>query len=319
MSESLGGELTRLGPGWWVQQCIGLVLTTALMAILGLALMTLTRMLVEGTTSPDGHLPTFIVWFIVCAVPVVGGVAGGIWRELADERVHVDVFGNELQIDRWSTADERERFVERVASDERARQSVGEGAAATEAQPAVAVEPSAQELRAAALRRREVEPGIPASARVADRWTGTLRLLHRTALACLYGWLPLSVVAVLAADLLPPGIGREWGLLPMLLLPLGWFLLEAHALLRHRWLRSTESRSDLAGVHVASAFVGVVVFAVLGFTGLVMRDEAPGLALISIPLVVLCGWIIKRELRHPIGSGARGVGEDSPPDLTPID
>lgn len=56
-------------------------------------------------------------------------------------------------------------------------------------------------------------------------------------------------------------------------------------LLRHRWLRTCESRSDLAGLHLVTAFV---LFVLLAFTGLVMRDDALGVTLICIPLAGDC-------------------------------
>lgn len=311
------GETREVGPLWWAQQCAGLAITLALMAVLATALSMLTRMLVEGTTSPDMHLPTFGVWFVLCAVPVIGSMVRGAWRELADERVHVDVFGNELTIDRWSPTSERERFAERVAADERASERDrerhrGEDVDSTPAPAPVASE----ELRRAALRRREVGPGASASV-LAGRWSRHLRWLRLTAVVCLYGWLPVTLVAVLVP--LPAGVDREWGLLPMLLLPIGWLLLESHHVLRHRWLRTRETRSDLALMHGATALVGAVICAVAGFTGLVMRDEYLGIALISIPLLVLCIWIIRRELRHHIPS-TEDRGDYSPPaDLTWID
>ena len=46
-----------------------------------------------------------------------------------------------------------------------------------------------------------------------------------------------------------------------------------HNLIRHRWLRTRESRSDLAGLHLVTAFVLVVLFVLLAFTGLVMRGR----------------------------------------------
>ena len=64
-----------------------------------------------------------------------------------------------------------------------------------------------------------------------------------------------------------------WALLPFVLLPLGWLLMWTHNLIRHRWLRTRESRSDLAGLHLVTAFVLVVLFVLLAFTGLVMRGR----------------------------------------------
>lgn len=110
-------------------------------------------------------------------------------------------------------------------------------------------------------------------------------------------------------------VAREWALLPFVLLPLGWLLMWTHHLLRHRWLRTRESRSDLAGFHLVTAFVLVVLFVLLAFTGLVMRDEAPGVSLICIPRAALCIWVIRHESPHHISDSSDDDGPTPDIDL----
>lgn len=313
-------EPKQLGFGWWALQCVGLVVSLGLMGALAFALMMLTRMPVEGTTQPDVHLPTLVVWFVLCSVLIVGSMLRGTWRELADERVHVDAAGNELRIDRWSPPHERERFVERVAADTRHREKHLAEREASVAEPSAHREMSDEQMRAAAHRRREVGPGISTSVRT-GRWSSSLRRLRWCALACLYGWLPVSILAAVVMDFVLPDVPGEWGLLAMLLLPIGWLLMEVHQVLRHRWLATRETRSDLALFHGTSAVVGAFVCGLVGFVGLVDR-EFIGLALICFPLTVLLCWIAKRELRHFIPSrsgGEGGGGSDLHVDLSWID
>lgn len=315
-------EPKQIGVGWWLVQGAGLAMTLGLMVVLAFALMMLTRMPIEGQTDPDTHWPTFAVWFVLCAVTVIGSMTRSAWRELKDEHVHVDVLGNELRIDRWSPPPERQRFVEQVAADTRARErAVEHQRSASEGDDEVATTAmTEQELRSAALRRREAGTEVPAAVPTGP-WSRPLRLLRLTALTCLYGWLPLSLVVVVVLVELQDRVDAMWGLLPMLLLPIGWVLMEAHQLLRHRWLRTRSSRSDLAQWQGASGFVGAVVLALLAYTGVVMREDYPGVALICFPLMVLCGWICKHELAHHIPSGPdRDLDvHDPPPDLSLTD
>lgn len=288
-----------VGVGWWLLQGAGLTMTLGLMVVLAFALMMLTRMPIEGRTDPDPHWPTFAVWFVLCTVTIVGSMMRATWRDLTAEQVHVDVLGNELRIDRWSPPHERQRFLEQVAADTRAR------------------ERSIEHHRSASEGDRETVPeAVPTG-----RWSRPLRLLRVVALTCLYGWLPLSLVVVVVLVELQDRIDSMWGLLPMLLLPIGWVLMEAHQLLRHRWLRTRRSRSDLAQWQAASGFVVGVVLALLAFTGVVMREEYLGVALVCFPLMVLGGWICARELRHhiPSGSDRDPDGHSPPPDLSWID
>ena len=308
-------EPKALGPMWWLMIVVGLPVVLLLMAVLSFAMTMLTRMLVEGQTEPDAHVPTFLAWFVLFGGAALVFYVRDTWRQLKDERVHVDVFGNELRIDRWSPPHERERFAERVAADEGARERVEAQQAKSPELPRPRPEPTDDELRAAAARRREVGPGLPASVR-AGRWAVPLRRLRLVAAICLYGWLPAIVVGALVSPLVGRIVAREWALLPFVLLPLGWLLMWTHHLLRHRWLRTRESRSDLAGLHLVTAFVLVVVFVLLAFTGLVMRDEAIGVALISFPLVALCVWVIRHEARHHISDGPSGDGPSGDVDLT---
>lgn len=296
-------------------QVVGLAMAMGLMLVLAVALMMLTRMLVEGETEPDAHLPTLLVWWVLCGGWLLWHLVRGSWRELRAEEVHVDLAGNELTVDRWSPPHERERFAERVAADERARERVEAQQAKSPELPRPRPEPTDDELRAAAARRREVGPGLPASVR-AGRWAVPLRRLRLVAAICLYGWLPAIVVGALVSPLVGRVVAREWALLPFVLLPLGWLLMWTHHLLRHRWLRTRESRSDLAGLHLVTAFVLVVVFVLLAFTGLVMRDEALGVTLISIPLAALCIWVIRHEARHHISDGSDDDGPTPDVDLT---
>ncbi|QBF45225.1 PepSY domain-containing protein [Janibacter limosus] len=312
----------QIGVGWWLLQGAGLAMTLGLMVVLAFALMMLTRMPVEGKTDPDVHWPTFAVWFVLCSVTVIGSMARSTWRELEDERVHVDVLGNELRIDRWSPPHERQRFLEQVAADTRARErAIEHQRSASEGDDQVATtEMTEHELRSAALRRREVGMDVPA-APPTGRWSRPLRLLRLTALNCLYGWLPLSLVVVVVLVELQDRVDPMWGLLPMLLLPIGWILMEAHQVLRHRVLRTRRSRSDLAQWHAVSGFVAAVVLALMAYTGVVMREDYPGIALVCFPLMVLCGWICKHELGHQIPSGPDRDPDvhDPPPDLSLID
>lgn len=307
-------EPKPLGLVWWLMIVVGLPVVLLLMAVLSFALTMLTRMIVEGQTEPDAHVPTFLAWFALFGGAALVFYVRDTWRQLKDERVHVDVFGNELRIDRWSPPHERERFAERVAADEGARtREAGRRAASAPSRPRP--EPTDDELRAAALRRREVGPGVPTSVR-AGAWSGPLRRLRIVAATCLYGWLPAIIIGALVSPLVGRFVAREWALLPFVLLPLGWLLMWVHHLLRHRWLRTRESRSDLAGFHMVTAFVLVVVLVIVGFTGLVMRDEALGVALMSFPLAALCVWVIRREARHHISDGPSGDGPSEDVDLT---
>ena len=93
-----------------------------------------------------------------------------------------------------------------------------------------------------------------------------------------------------------------------------------HHLLRHRWLRTRETRSDLAGLHGMTAFVLAFVLVLVALTGLIMRDEFLGVALISFPLAVLCGWVAQREMRHHVPDRTSSSdGSDTPVDITPFD
>lgn len=293
-----------LGPGWWLVQLAGLVVATGLMGVLAFALMVLTRMPVEQTTTPEAHLPTFVVWFVLCTATIVGSMGVSTWRELKDERVHVDLSGAELRIDRWSPPDERRRFVDQVTADERARARAGERRDVDEAPRAA----TTQEPRAAGRSSRDVGPG-----RRSGEPTGPLRL---AAVICFYAWVPLSVVSAVVLVELQDTIDPGWGMLALLLLPIGWVLMEIHLVLRHRSQRTRHSRSDLAQWQGVTAFVVAVLLVLVAFTGLVMRDEYLGVALIGFPLAVLCGWIAVREMAHHIPRRSKGNDQHySPPDL----
>lgn len=305
-------EPKALGPMWWLMIVVGLPVVLLLMAVLSFALTMLTRMIVEGQTEPDAHVPTFLAWFVLFGGAALVVYVRDTWRQLKDERVHVDVFGNELRIDRWSPPHERERFAERVAADEGARtRAAGRRAASAPSRPRP--EPTEDELRAAALRRREVGPGIPTSIRGSGRG---LDLLGTIGGICLIAWLPALVVLGVVLSKLQDTIAPEWAMLSLVLLPIGWLLSWTSGLLRHRWLRTRETRSDLAGFHMFTAFVGIVILTLTGITGLVMRDEALGVALISFPLVALCVWVIRHEARHHISDGPSGDGPSGDVDLT---
>lgn len=305
-------EPKALGPMWWLMIVVGLPVVLLLMAVLSFAMTMLTRMLVEGQTEPDAHVPTFLAWFALFGGAALVFYVRDTWRQLKAERVHVDVFGNELRIDRWSPPHERERFAERVAADEgaRTRQAGRRDASAPARQRP---EPTEDELRAAALRRREVGPGIPTSIRGSGRG---LDLLGTIGGICLIAWLPALVVLGVVLSKLQDTIAPEWAMLSLVLLPIGWLLSWTAGLLRHRWLRTRETRSDLAGFHMFTAFVGIVVLTLTGITGLVMRDEALGVALLSFPLVALCVWVIRHEAHHHISDGPSGDGPSGDVDLT---
>ena len=68
--------------------------------------------------------------------------------------------------------------------------------------------------------------------------------------------------------------------------------------------------------YLTIGIVGIVILTVTGITGLVMRDEALGVALISFPLVALCVWVIRHEARHHISDGPSGDGPSGDVDLT---
>ena len=55
----------------------GFAFTLVLMAVLAFALSMLTRMVVEGTSEPDPHLPTIIVWFVLCVLLIGGPMVRG--------------------------------------------------------------------------------------------------------------------------------------------------------------------------------------------------------------------------------------------------
>lgn len=304
-----------IGTGWWLQQLVGLVLTLALMGVLAFALMMLTRMPLEGTSEPDPHWPTFAVWFVLCTVLVGGEMLRSSWRQLKDERVYTDLAGNELRVDRWSPPHERERLAQRWAADERIRERHRQEQAGHEqAHPrAPRPEPTSEELRAAALRRRELGPGIPTSVR-AGRWSRPLQRLRMVAKVCMVASIPFAVVLVVVLDVLDPAFPREWALLSFLLLPVGWVLMWAHDLLRHRWLGTRESRSDLAGFQGMSALIAAFFLAIFAFAGLVDREFII-VTVLCLPFVVVLGWVGKNELRHHIPSG-HGDGGSS--DVTDV-
>lgn len=305
-----------IGVGWWLQQLVGLVLTLGLMGVLALALMMLTRMPLEGTSEPDAHWPTFTVWFVLCTGLVVGGLLRSSWRQLKDERVYTDLAGNELRVDRWSPPHERDRIAQRWAADERLRERHRQEQAAHEqTHPrAPRSEPTSEELRAAALRRREVGPGVPTSVR-SGRWARPLELLRLVARVCMIVSIPLALALVVVLDLLDPAFPREWALVSFLLFPIGWVLMWAHQLLRHRWLGTRESRSDLAGFQGMSALLVAFVLGLAAFTGLVDREFIV-VTVIGLPLVVVLGWVAKNELRHHIPSSHRDGGSSDVTDVT---
>lgn len=319
----------EIGPVWWLMQGAGFAFNLVLMAVLAFALSMLTRMVVEGTSEPDPHLPTIIVWFVLCVLLIVVPLTRGSWRELKDERVHVDSFGNELRIDRWSASHERERFAERVAADlrgrERMRESRPEPEPESVAEP-VRPDPTDEELRREALRRRETGPGIPDPAEAAadeGRWARPLRLLDRTALVCLALWLPLVIVGALVI-----GASEEWTswalpgwpiLLTLVPLPLGLFLKWLHLFLRHRVVGTRHSRSDLAGFQGMAWIITAFLCGLVAFTGLIMREEALGIFLIGTPLTVLCIWLGRREMRHALPSTSGDGGDHTVPDLSSLD
>ncbi|HIZ99238.1 MAG TPA: hypothetical protein H9805_11755 [Candidatus Janibacter merdipullorum] len=81
-----GGDRSR-GPepgsaGWWLFTTGGFAMSLLLMGVLAFALMMLTRMLVEGSTEVDTHVPTLLVWFVICSLGLLGPMAVGAWREL---------------------------------------------------------------------------------------------------------------------------------------------------------------------------------------------------------------------------------------------
>ena len=78
---------------------------------------------------------------------------------------------------------------------------------------------------------------------------------------CLIAWLPALVVLGVVLSKLQDTIAPEWAMLSLVLLPIGWLLSWTAGLLRHRWLRTRETRSDLAGLHGMTAFVLAVVLA----------------------------------------------------------
>ncbi|CAM3969384.1 hypothetical protein [Janibacter anophelis] len=319
----------EIGPVWWLMQGAGFAFNLVLTAVLAFALSMLTRMVVEGTTEPDPHLPTIIVWFVVCVLLIVVPLTRGSWRELKDERVHVDSFGNELRIDRWSASHERERFAERVAADlrgrERMRESRPEPEPESVAEP-VRPDPTDEELRREALRRRETGPGIPDPAEAAadeGRWARPLRLLDRVALVCLALWLPLIIVGALVI-----GASEEWTswdlprwpiLLTLIPLPLGLLLKWLHLFLRHRVVGTRHSRSDLAGFQGMAWIITAFLCGLVAFTGLIMREEAFGIFLIGTPLTVLCIWLGRREMRHALPSASGGGGDYSVPEISSLD
>lgn len=319
----------QIGTGWWILQGAGFAVFLVLMVVLAFALSMLTRMVVEGTSEPDPHLPTIIVWFVLCVLLIGGPMVRGSWRELKDERVHIDSFGNELRIDRWSAPHERERFNERVSADRRARERVRERQPEPEPQhvPEPArPDPTEDELRREALRRRETAPGMPDAAETAadeGRWARPLRLLDRVALVCLALWLPLIIVGALVI-----GASEEWTswdlprwpiLLTLIPLPLGLLLKWLHLFLRHRVVGTRHSRSDLAGFQGMAWIITAFLCGLVAFTGLIMREEAFGIFLIGTPLTVLCIWLGRREMRHALPSASGGGGAYSVPEISSLD
>lgn len=313
---------------WWLSQVAGLVVSLVLMLVLAAALSMLTRMVVEGRTDPPLHPPTVGVWWLLCTGALLVPMLRQTWQELASEQVHVDAAGNELRIDRWSPSEERERFAALVGAGDR-----GVAAPQTDADDRDADDrAAADELVVAQERARErpqrqaarettaaVEPAVP-SMGPDGQWSAPLRWLELAGMVCLVGWLPLLLVSAIVFAELQDSVASEWGLLPMALLPLGWVLLWVHHLLRHRWLRTRETRSDLAGLHGMTAFVLAVVLVLVALTGLIMRDEFLGVALISFPLAVLCGWVAQREMRHHVPDRTSSSdGSDTPVDITPLD
>lgn len=279
---------------WWLSTFANLVIALVLMVVLAAALMVLTRMPIEGTTQPDVHLPTFLVWFAVCLATILRGVVRTSWLELKDERVHVTASGEEVRVNRWSTPQERERYDAFVASSERAVVP-RETAAARAPEEPERPDPASGQARVSVPVERVAEPD-----EAMDR-------LEMIAWSCLFGWIPLvAVVAVLSA-LLPGWIPREWVAAPLVLPPIGWVLLETYNVVRHRRLRTSHTRSEMARFHVGSAGFALVIFAVVAFTGLVMREEYIGVMLIAFPLTVLSGWILVRELRHVRARGDEDV------------
>ena len=88
---------------------------------------------------------------------------------------------------------------------------------------------------------------------------GTARLL-RTLVPRAGRWAALIAGVAYIANPYAVAAGGTLAIaLPMALLPIGWELLWVHHLLRHRWLRTRETRSDLAGFHMFTAFVVIVV------------------------------------------------------------
>ena len=72
--------------------------------------------------------------------------------------------------------------------------------------------------------------------------------------------------------------------------------------------------SQVAGLVVS------LVLVLVALTGLIMRDEFLGVALISFPLAVLCGWVAQREMRHHVPDRTSSSdGSDTPVDITPLD
>lgn len=306
-----------LGPLWWLKHLAGIPVVLLLMAVGARALSVLTRMVVEGEIDPAYHAPTFWAWFVVCSGLLLWGVLGDSWQDLKDERVHVDLSGNELVINRWSPEHERQRFAERRASDDRMR----ERHRAEPRQPPAPREMSSAELRSAARRRREVGPGLPSSRRV-GRWSRPLRRLDRVATACLIAGFPLTIALGLGMDLVLPSVPRAWTALPLALLPLGWCLRWAHRILMHRWLRDETSRSSLAFFHMVSLFVAAFVLALVTVGALVDREFLL-VAPFGFVLMLLAGRLGMRELQHVItGPSDPHSGSSSglpPPNFSALD
>lgn len=130
--------------------------------------------------------------------------------------------------------------------------------------------------------------------RLTEEQTRTSQRLRLAALVCAVAALPVVLVGMLVAD--TAGVPREdqaWAMLGLLLLPVAWALWLADLRLRHRWVGSRRTRSDLAGFLVVTGAVALVVAVILAVFGLV--EGYPWLVAGSALGAVIAGALVWHE------------------------
>lgn len=129
-------------------------------------------------------------------------------------------------------------------------------------------------------------------------------------LACLYGWLPASLAVVGVLELAGmSGDQRTWGLLTFVLIPVGVALGLTNVLLRHRWIRSRESRSDVAWFVGVVALVLAVLAVPVGITGMI--EGLWWLVGLTALLLVGCAMVARHEVPWMISPPSDGTQDHS--------